>query len=131
MEKTETINNPKEAKEYFENKIKFTLGPAELKTMQDDNKEFNLIDVRATEDFEKGHIPGAINLPKGEWSTLKGLSTDRQNIVYCYTAVCHLAANAAYFFANKGFPVMEMEGGMKAWRQYGYNISSETKKMSA
>ncbi|HEV2327154.1 MAG TPA: rhodanese-like domain-containing protein [Verrucomicrobiae bacterium] len=52
------------AKEYFESKIAFTVGPVELARML---KAGNIVvvDVREAEDYEKGHIPGAINLPHG------------------------------------------------------------------
>jgi len=32
--------------------------------------------------------------------------------------VCHLAAAAAVQFAGQGYPVMEMDGGMRAWRDH-------------
>jgi len=36
--------------------------------------------------------------------------------------VCHLAAAAAVEFAAKGFSVMEMDGGMRAWREHELDI---------
>ena len=33
--------------------------------------------------------------------------------------MCHLAATAAVEFAGKGFSVMELDGGFKAWREHG------------
>src|SRR5207245_8704562 len=75
-----------------------------------------VVDVRAAEDFAKGHIPGAINLPKDKWESAQGLSRDKTNVVYCYTQQCHLAANACVRFASKGYPVMELEGGFEAWK---------------
>ena len=108
------------AKLYFENKIAYTTGPAELKYLLDKGAQPNIIDVRAAEQFAEGHIPGALNLPEEAWHSLRGLATDRQNIIYCYSAVCHLGARAALFFANKGFPVMELDGGIQGWRDYEY-----------
>jgi len=43
------------------------------------------------------------------------------NVVYCYSAVCHLAARACISFASRGFPVMEMDGGFEAWKEYYEN----------
>ena len=34
----------------------------------------------------------------------------------CYSHVCHLAAKAAVRLAVRGYPVMEMEGGMAEWK---------------
>lgn len=111
------IPDPKKAKEYFEDKMAFTTGPVELeRVMKDPN--VNIVDVRAAEDYAEGHIPGAVNLPKDKWHTLAGLKKDKSTVVYCYSQVCHLAAAAALEFTSKGFPVMELEGGFRAWKEH-------------
>lgn len=114
--------DPARAKEFFEAKMSFTTGPVELDRMIKEHQDINVIDVREEEDYREGHIPGAINLPKEKWSTLEGLSKDKTNILYCYSHVCHLAATAAVEFAGKGFPVMEMDGGWKAWKQHDLDV---------
>ncbi|MCE3224380.1 MAG: Sulfurtransferase, partial [Nitrospira sp.] len=101
------INDPAKAKEYFEAKMAFTTGPVELERMMKNN-EVNVVDVRAAEDYAQGHIPGAVNLPKDQWPSLKGLRKDKLNVLYCYSQVCHLAATAAVEFAHKGYPIMEL-----------------------
>lgn len=118
------LTSPKKAKKFFEAKMNFTTGPVELNQMIKDNEDINIIDVRAPEDFAQGHIPGAINLPKERWSTLAGLRSDKTNIVYCYSEVCHLAAAAAKEFAENDFAVMELEGGFEEWKHY--NMPTET-----
>jgi rhodanese-related sulfurtransferase len=115
--------DPVKAKEYFEDKITFTTGPIELDRMlREEEEELAVIDVRAAEDYAEGHIPGAINLPKERWETFEGLEKDKTNVLYCYSQVCHLAATAAVEFASNGYPVMEMDGGFKAWREYELEI---------
>ena len=113
---TTRIHDPARARDYFEEKLAFTTGPVELdrwiKTGEDN---LVVVDVRAAQDYAKGHIPGAINLPREKWEGLQGLSRDKTNVVYCYTQQCHLAANACLNFASKGYPVMEMDGGFVAW----------------
>jgi rhodanese-related sulfurtransferase len=84
-----------------------------------------VVDVRASEDFAKGHIPGAINLPKETWENPARLSKDKTNVVYCYTQTCHLAANACFEFAGQGYPVMEMEGGFEGWKENDLDIERE------
>ena len=117
------VNDPAKAKAFFEAKMTFTTGPVELERMMK-NQEVNVVDVRAAEDYAQGHIPGAVNLPKDHWQTLKGLRRDKINVVYCYSLVCHLAAAAAVEFADKGFPVMELDGGWRWWKDDGFEIET-------
>ncbi|ULA69063.1 MAG: Sulfurtransferase [Nitrospira sp.] len=115
------INDPAKAKEFFEAKMAFTTGPVELERMIK-NKEVNVVDVRAAEDYAEGHIPGAVNLPKDQWHSLKGLRKDKTNVLYCYSQVCHLAATAAVQFAEQGYPIMELEGGWRWWKDDGFDV---------
>jgi rhodanese-related sulfurtransferase len=48
----------------------------------------------------------------------------RVNVVYCYSQTCHLAAKAALAFLDKGFPVMELEGGFAAWKDHGFDVET-------
>jgi rhodanese-related sulfurtransferase len=116
-----TINDPAKAMEYFEARMAFSTGPVELERMMKHN-EVNVVDVRAAEDYAEGHIPGAINLPKDLWGAMKGLRKDKVNVLYCYSQVCHLAAKAALEFAAKGYPVMELEGGWRWWRDDDFTV---------
>ncbi len=116
-----TRHDSTKAKEYFEAKMAFTTGPVELERMMEHN-EVNVVDVRAAEDYAAGHIPGAVNLPKDQWPSLTGLRKDKTNVLYCYSHVCHLAAAAAVEFAAQGFPVMELEGGWRWWKEDGFGV---------
>jgi rhodanese-related sulfurtransferase len=119
------IHDPVRAQAYFEDKLAFTTGPIELDRMLKNNENLVVVDVRAAGDFDKGHVPGAINLPKGRWENPQGLQKDKTNVVYCYSQVCHLAASACAAFASQGFPVMELEGGFQAWREHDLDIEPE------
>jgi rhodanese-related sulfurtransferase len=120
------IHPPAAARRYFEDKLAFTTGPVELerwiKTGEDN---LVVVDVRAAEDFAKGHIPGAINLPKEQWDNPRGLNKNKTNVVYCYTQQCHLAANACVHFAAMDYPVMELEGGFRGWKDNQFDIEEE------
>src|SRR5438270_13569917 len=93
--------------------------------MMKEGANINIVDVRAAEDFAKGHIPGAISLPRENWDTLEGLQTDKPNVVYCYSITCHLAAGAAVRFADRGYPVVELEGGFESWKEHDLDIERE------
>ena len=123
MSKTTMIQDPVKAKEHFEARMAFTTGPFELsQKIEQNDDETNVIDLRASEDYTQGHIPGAANLPKEKWPTLDGLRKDKINVLYCYSQTCHLAAAAGLEFASKGYPVMEMEGGIQAWKESGLKV---------
>lgn len=108
--------NTKTAEEFFAHKLAFTLGPVELQKMLDDNK-VKLIDVRAKESYDEGHIEGAISIPKDELvENFDKLSKGDVHVVYCYNQQCHLAAAAALILAKNGYPVMELDGGFDVWQ---------------
>jgi rhodanese-related sulfurtransferase len=106
---------PEKAAKYFTDKVTYTTGPAELNAMLKRQEAITVVDVRAPEDYQKGHIPGAMNMPKGTWNNVARLDKARTTVVYCYSEVCHLAASAAREFALSGYPVMELEGGWEEW----------------
>jgi rhodanese-related sulfurtransferase len=112
-------NNPSQAKAYFENKMQFTTGPVELERMLSQKQTLVVVDVREEEDYRQGHIPGAINLQESKWGNPTGLDKNKQNVVYCYSHVCHLGAKAAKHLAQAGYPVMEMDGGWASWQEHG------------
>ena len=109
-------NDPAKAREYFADKMAFTTGPMEVANNLKQGTDLAIIDVREEEDYRKGHVPGAVNLPYDRWNTCEGLRKDALNVLYCYSPVCHLAAMAAVEFAGKGFSVMEMDGGFEVWK---------------
>ena len=117
-------NEPEKTKQFFADKLAFTTGPVELSHALKESADFAVIDVRDAEDYQNGHIPRAINLPRDKWSSLAGLRKDALNVLYCYTQQCHLAATAAFEFAGKGYSVMEMEGGFQAWKDNNLEIEN-------
>ncbi|HTI70165.1 MAG TPA: rhodanese-like domain-containing protein [Candidatus Limnocylindria bacterium] len=112
------------AKAFFAAKIAYTLGPIELDHRLREGDDLVVVDVRAVEDFAKGHIPGAINLPEEQWPTAEGLRKESTNVLYCYNEDCHLAATVAVRWAGEGYPVMEMSGGFDAWKENGLTVES-------
>lgn len=110
--------NTEKAYKYFLKKMAFTLGPVELKKRMDEEPEqIQIVDLRKAEDYDRSHIPGAISMPKTELeSGMRKLDKNKITVVYCYSQQCHLAASCAIVLAQNGYPVMELEGGFKVWR---------------
>jgi rhodanese-related sulfurtransferase len=116
-----TSISTQKALEYFEAKLEFTIDPVRLREeMKSGN--LNIVDVREESDYKKGHIPGAINLPKDKWNTYEGLSRNKTNVVYCYSITCQLAPGACKEFAENDYPVMELFGGYNEWRNFDFPI---------
>ena len=101
---------------HFAARNAFTTGPHELSGILDRKEDVVVLDLRFPSDFNKAHVPGAINLPKGKWEKAGGgLARDKLHVLYCYDATCHLAAEAAAILVAQGIRVQEMEGGFAAW----------------
>lgn len=107
--------NTEKAAKFFTKIMAFTLGPVELKQMIEENK-VKIIDVRKKEDFEDGHIPTAISMPREEMEErLNELSKETLYVVYCYNQQCHLGACACRFLSVNGYHCMHLEGGFQTW----------------
>ncbi|AQT66959.1 putative adenylyltransferase/sulfurtransferase MoeZ [Anaerohalosphaera lusitana] len=112
----------KAAQAYFHAKNEFTTGPVEVDEMIKNDEPIKIIDVRGPQDYAQGHIPGAINLRKGEG--FESLSKDKKSVVYCYDEDCHLATEACEELASEGYPVIELQGGFKGWKEHNFPIES-------
>ena len=119
------IRDPARCRAYFEDKVAFSTGPVELDHLIKSNEPIVVVDVRDAEDYSRGHVPGAINLPKGTWSHPQGLQKDKTNIVYCYSQTCHLAAKACVEFTGLGFTVTELEGGFAGWKSNEFEVEGQ------
>lgn len=113
------------AREHFAARNAFTTGVHELDYLvQNDKGEAIVVDLRFPRDYAAGHVPGAINLPKGKWQNPKGLRKDATHYLYCYDQTCHLAAEAALALVRQGYRVVEVEGGFERWQQKGFRSES-------
>jgi Rhodanese-like domain len=76
-------------KKYFQDKMACTTGLVEKERWVKQGKLVNIVDVRASEDYAEGHIPGAVNLPKAQWHDAKIVKTrlnkKKINVLYCYS----------------------------------------------
>jgi rhodanese-related sulfurtransferase len=79
-----------------------------------------LLDVRPKQEFEAGHLRGAINIPIDELrDRLKELPKDGQIITYCRGEFCVFADEAAQILRGKGYRVVRLEGGWPEWQSEG------------
>ena len=71
------------------------------------------LDVRYPSEYQYDKLPGAINVPLAEVRNMFAvLDRSKEYIVYCQSG--RRSAAAAFLFAQRGFTVCLLEGGLKA-----------------
>ncbi len=84
-----------------------------------------LVDVRETEEFEAGHIPGAKHVPRGYLETrIENAVPDRSQHVILYCASGNRSAFAARtLLEDLGYDNVEsLRGGVTLWKDRGYEV---------
>ena len=96
----------------------------EVKKDMDASKKFVLLDVRTSEEFQAGHLPKAVNIPRGTLEFMVGKQypqKDLEIVVYCRTDA--RAALSAKTLSEMGYTnVKYLKGAFKAWGEAGYPI---------
>src|SRR5437588_5135368 len=84
-----------------------------------------IVDVRETEEFTSGHIPGAKHVPRSYLeSRIEGIVPDRAQHVVLYCASGNRSAYAARtLIEDLGYERVEsMRGGITLWKDLGYEV---------
>ena len=88
--------------------------PKEAKQRIDTNPGLFVLDVREPEEYQAGHIAGAILIPLGQLGQRSGeLPKDRAILCVCQTG--SRSTFAASRLAAAGFTIVNLKGGMSAW----------------
>ena len=86
--------------------------------------EVIVLDVRPVEEYQAGHIPGAISIPlKKLEQHLSELPHDQEIVAYCRGPYCVLAMEAVEILRSKGFQAVRLEEGVLDWRAMGFPIT--------
>ena len=90
--------------------------------MTSGNPGFVLLDVRGPQLYAKGHVPGALNLPRGKMTSRKMAEWPEGTlfVVYCAGPHCNGTDKAALQLAKLGCRVKVMIGGMTGWADEGF-----------
>jgi rhodanese-related sulfurtransferase len=95
-----------------------------VKKGMDVGKNFVLLDVRTSEEFKAGHLPKAVNIPRGTLEFMIGKyypQKDMEIVLYCRTDA--RAALCAKTLLDMGYTnVKNLKGAFKAWGEAGYSI---------
>ena len=82
-----------------------------------------VLDVRPSEEYEAGHIPGALNVPLNEIEQhLAKLPKEQEIIAYCRGEYCVLAFEAVATMREKGFTARRLEEGYPEWKAAGLPV---------
>lgn len=85
------------------------------------NKEFTILDVRPSEEFDASHIFNAINIPIEDIvQKLNTLEKKNTIITYCRGVYCLFAENAVKILSNNGFQAKRLQIGLPEWRASKY-----------
>ena len=115
--------DPVSARTHFENLLAFETDCWDVHASLDAH-DFILLDVRAPQSFDKGHIPGAVSLPHGKINerNLAAYPADALFVVYCNGPHCNGADRAAVRLSRLNRPVKKMTGGIEGWKDEGFHL---------
>jgi len=86
-----------------------------------------VVDVRESEEWDRGHIPGAKHVPRGYLeSRIEGAQPDRDARIVLYCASGQRSALAAHTLKDLlGYTnVASMTGGITLWKDRGYKLET-------
>src|SRR5215813_2646052 len=112
--------------QYFESRgaMEAVKGDELLRRVRDG--EVTVLDVRPSEEYRAGHIPGALSIPVGELKArLKELPKEREIVAYCRGPYCVMALEAVELLRRRGFEAHRMEEGVVEWRVRGWRLERE------
>ena len=85
-----------------------------------------VLDVRPEDEFQQGHLPGALNIPLSQLERrLAELPPDREVVAYCRGPWCVLSFEAVAALRQRGFQARRLEDGFPEWKVAGLPIRAE------
>lgn len=84
-----------------------------------------ILDVRPIEEYEAGHVPGAICIPFDELAgRLRELPRDRPIVAYCRGEYCLMARQAVDLLQQEGFMASYLDEGVRDLQAEGIEIET-------
>ncbi len=88
----------------------------EAKRVMDSGEEHIILDVREQDEFDEGHIPGAILIPYTEVENkAEGMLPDKQKLILVYCRSGRRSKIAAESLAELGYKNVKEFGGIIDW----------------
>lgn len=87
--------------------------------------EVIVLDVRPVEEYEVGHIPGAVSVPLAELAErLDEIPSNREAVAYCRGPYCVLSAEAVALLREAGRRAVRLVEGLPEWRDAGLAVEA-------
>lgn len=84
-----------------------------------------LLDVRPEDEFNAGHIPGALNIDlEGIEARIAELPMDIDIVAYCRGAYCVLSFEAVKLLRARGYRATRFSEGLPEWRASGRAVAT-------
>jgi rhodanese-related sulfurtransferase len=97
--------------------------PQQVREMLARGENAVYLDVREPNEWNLGHLPGAVHIPRGTLETKIEASIPRERKVVIYCAGGNRSALAADTLQQMGYrDVVSMSGGFTAWAQGGGDV---------
>ncbi len=84
-----------------------------------------LLDLRPRDEYEAGHIPGAVSIPLEDLEErLALLPPEAEIVAYCRGPYCVLAPRGIALLRRHGYRVRRLEDGVGEWRLAGLPVAT-------
>ncbi len=82
-----------------------------------------LVDVRTPEEYQGGHVPGAVLMPLADFAqTVDQLAPYKGQEIYVICRSGARSARACGILADRGYKGVNIEGGTMAWVAQGWPV---------
>jgi rhodanese-related sulfurtransferase len=82
-----------------------------------------VLDVRPREEYDAGHLAGAVSVPLSELKRrLRTLPRKREIVAYCRGPYCLMASEAVEYLRARGLRATRVELGVPEWQELGFPI---------
>lgn len=82
-----------------------------------------VLDVRPKDEFDAGHLPGAVSIPLAELERrLRQVPKNRDIVAYCRGPYCAFAPEAVRVLSRRGYKARQLEDGFPEWSAAGLPV---------
>ena len=105
-----------QAKENDQGAVYVNITAEEAKEIMDSEEGYVILDVRTQEEYDTGHIPGAILIPDTEIKTkAEEVLTDKEQLILVYCRSGRRSKLAAEALVELGYTSIKEFGGLIDW----------------